>query len=93
MEGECGGDNKEMRPLRACKVFEAPKPVLTYKVKCTEQFVNIRTGRKPVSPQGLRKELLSCCQPVTKMSTRNLLGKGEPLRKADKFAAVCEQIL
>jgi hypothetical protein len=35
--------------------------------------------------------VLGSTQPLTEMSTRNLLGgKGRPARKADNFTAICE---
>jgi hypothetical protein len=37
---------------------------------------------------------LGSTQPLTEMSTRNILGgKGWPARKADNFAAICESIV
>jgi hypothetical protein len=40
-----------------------------------------------------RAMVLGSTQPLTEMSTRNLLGgKGRPARKADNFTAICEPI-
>jgi hypothetical protein len=37
---------------------------------------------------------LGASQPLTEMSTRNLLGgKGRPARKADKLTAICEPVV
>jgi hypothetical protein len=37
---------------------------------------------------------LGSTQPLTEMSTRNLLGgKGEPVREADNIIAICEPIV
>jgi hypothetical protein len=37
---------------------------------------------------------LGSTQPLTEMSTRNLLeGKGRPARKADNLTAICEPIV
>jgi hypothetical protein len=41
-----------------------------------------------------RTVALGSTQPLTEMSTRNLLGGyGRPARKADKFIAICEPIV
>jgi hypothetical protein len=38
--------------------------------------------------------VLEQTQPLTEMSTTNLPeGKGRPMRKADNFTAICEQIV
>jgi hypothetical protein len=41
-----------------------------------------------------RTMVLGLTQPLTEMSTRNLLGgKGRPARKADNLVAICEPIV
>jgi hypothetical protein len=56
---------KEMRLLRASKLFEAPKSTLKNKVKSAEQniekSVNNQIGRKPVFSGDLENALVSYC--------------------------------